>query len=141
MSLLWVRGSIVNTISTAGIGSTVKEIYNNQKDTVTTLVLVQKVTVVATYLHCITDTDDTHSVRLIVLPEQDVPTAGFPTLDDGEVKGVYPFSRGPVLYNPKRLIDVPTEYKLFLTTYKEDGSTASISRVFYNVLLNLSFKT
>ncbi len=138
MSLLWVRGSIVNTISTAGIGGTVKKAYANQLDTVTTLVLKQKVTVVATYLHCITDTDDTHSVRILVVDESDTPTASFPAVDDEFVKGVYPFSRGPVLYAPKRLIDVPTEKDLYITVYKEDGSAQSVSRVYYNVLLNLS---
>lgn len=132
MATHWVRkaGSQSTTANQAIQANEL--VYQNSRTVTGNITLVQKVTVVATYLWAITDTDDSWSFTLLVTDEGVTPTYGVPEVSDPEVKGQFMFARGPVLYQPRRLISVPTESKLWVRINKEEGAGV-LSRINYSV--------
>ena len=137
MSRIWIRGNTGATLTSTGLGTNVS-IYSNGRTITGQLTLSQKVTVIATFLMAIEDVGDLWSMRLMVVEESVTPTATTPELEDIRMKGVYPLSKGPVYFAPRRLISVPTEHELFLQLTKEAGGTSSTVRCYYNILLNTS---
>ncbi len=135
MSRFWVRHQATLGATAANALHSNINVYHNSREQVNNLVLIQKVTVVATVLWAITDTDDTWSATLVVIPEADTPAYATPSVlessqgaSDPEVKGHYIFARGPTLYTPQRAISIPTEHKLFVRWNKEEGGVTSSFR-------------
>ncbi len=138
MPNVWVRGPFSH-LSITSVGSVVNnELYHNIIDAVSEPLHRQKVTVVATYLMMVVDTEDIFTVRLAVVNE-DHPaiTLSNVSLADPAWKGIYPVAKGPVYVSPRRKIDIPWGSKLFLTTVKEVGTVSSSLHVFINILLNI----
>lgn len=143
MARHWVRKMGTQTETTAAVLSVNQGIYQNSRVTTGNITLVQKVTVVATVLWGLSDTDDTWSLTLIVDDEEETPLYDEPEIDaaggsDPQVKGHYIFGRGPVLYTPRRLISVPVEHTLTLRINKEQGGTTSKLRWHAQFLMNVS---
>lgn len=131
MAVHWVRQANSVSGTTARTFNENKTIYQNSRATTGNITLVQKVTVVSTYLFGVTNTEDTWSMTLCVVDEDVTPDYNTPEIfavggSDPEVKGQFLFARGPSLYVPKRLIEVPVESKLVLRINKEEGGNNSI---------------
>ncbi len=140
MSRVWVRMSETDTISTAGSLGSSTIAYQNSRETVTNITLVQKVTVVATHIMAVCDTEDTWSISLCVLEENaTAPIYNTPERNDPLVKGMYYVSRGPVYFSPRRLISIPSEHSLYLRINKELGGSQSTINVHAQFLLQMSF--
>ena len=130
MATHWVRQANTTTFTTARSFVTNISVYQNSRAVVTNITLIQKATVVAMYLFGITNTDDTWSMTLVVVDEGRTPTYGDPEIlnvggSDPEVKGQFLFARGPLLYQPKRLIHIPVESEFIIRLNKEEGGNAS----------------
>lgn len=138
MAATWRRDalSLTATAATSLVDNNV--VYANQRTVTGSITLVQKVTVVAAYLFGISDTDDTWSVSLLVVDEVVTPTYSVPELEDPALKGQFMFARGPLLYQPKRLIAIPTESTFILRTNKEHGSSASTLNLHFGFLMQTS---
>ncbi len=144
MPTIWRRKTgVVNITSAATLGANVL-IYQNSREQSGNITLVQKATVVATYLWALTDTDNTWSMTLLVDDESAAaPTFSNPEVDqqggsDPQIKGWYPFGRGPVQYSPARLISIPSESKLQVRINKEVGGDASLLRYSIQFLIQTS---
>lgn len=136
MSLVWLTGSLVGTVSTSvTIVGAAELLYANQRSTVNTLTIVQKAVIVASHLMAITDTEDLCRIRLAVVDEAVTPTVATPEDQDGRIKGLYPFARGPVYFSPKRKIDIPSEQDFFMVVEKLTGSASTNIRVHFRFLL------
>jgi len=135
MPTVWVRKGVEESSTTALSLVSNTSIYQNSRSVAGNITLVQKVTVVSHYLWGITDTEDTWSMTLLVTDEAVTPTYGAPEEDDPEVKGHYIFARGPVLYQPKRLIEIPVESELTVRINKELGGNPSEFRWHVGFLL------
>ena len=138
MAKIWIRTQGQQTETAASTLSLVKSIYQNSRSVTGNITLVQKATVVATYLFGVTDTDDTWSMTLIVDDETTTITLTAPETVDPQVKGMYIFSRGPLLYQPKRLISIPVESELSVRINKEVGGATSVLKWHMGFLLNTS---
>ena len=57
------------------------------------------------------------------------PVEVYPELSDEQVKGQFIFARGPVLYQPRRLIAIPSESEFMLRVSKEQGGNTATCRV------------
>lgn len=125
MATQWVETSGSLTATAAQTLGTNNLIYNNSRTVSGTITLEQKVTVVAAYLFGITTTDDTWSMSLIVDDETVTPTYLDPYREDRELKGKFYFARGPLLYQPRRLISIPVESSLTFRLNKEQGGNSS----------------
>ena len=120
-------------------------IYQNSRETTGSITLVQKATVVATHLWAISDSDDTWSCSLLVIQEDRNLSYADPGVDvgdfhtsDPEVKGFYPFARGPMMYSPRRKIAIPVEHALYCRFNKEEGNAESVLHVNVQFLLTTS---
>ena len=138
MAKLWVRKVISGSGATSGTQLNETTIYNNQRETSGQITLEQKVTVVATHLMLIHDSDDILTFRLAVVDEAVTLTYGTLATDDDQYKGIYPFARGPVYFSPRRLISVPTESHLDMQVIKENGSVNTTYRGYVQLLLQTS---
>lgn len=144
MPRFWIRKQGTETVTTTGTLALALLMYNNQKVVISGAITIQqKVTVVATHLFAITNTDDTFSMGLVTLDESDTVTYSHPQADatggsDKELKGHYVVARGPVLYSPRRLISVPVEETLWFRINKEVGGNTSTINWACQILLNVS---
>ncbi len=135
MPLTWITGGLTRTQSATGIAGAVEIIHDNNREVMGQLTLIQKAVVVATHMCVITDTDDLWRIRVIVAEQTRVLTAVAPEDSDPEIKGIYPYARGPVYLSPKRKIDIPVEARLALVMEKFTGSTSSIMSLHFRFLL------
>ncbi len=138
MPTTWIRGGAAHTSTSALSLVDNGLVYNNARTVTGSITLVQKVTVVAMYLFGITNTDDTWSVSVLVVDEAITPTYSGPQLQDPELKGQFMFARGPLLYQPKRLISVPSESSLMIRTNKELGGNSSTFNIHFGFLLQMT---
>lgn len=138
MARFWVRNQSTSTLTSATTLAINISIYQNSRETVNNITLVQKATVVAGYLFGVTTTDDTWSLTLLVVEEQFTPTYGDPELSDEQVKGQFIFARGPVLYQPRRLIAIPSESEFMLRVSKEQGGNTATFNWHAGFLINTS---
>ncbi len=140
----WVRVENSFTASTAQSFAVNQTIYRNQRAQVSSAIqIAQKATVVATHLWGITDNEDTWSMTLVVVDESRTPTYSDPNIassggSDQEVKGWYPFARGPVLYSPRRLISIPVESDFIVRVNKELGGNSSTIHYHLQFLIQTS---
>ncbi len=138
MATRWVRQAGSITATSAVTLANNELVHNNARTGVGSITLVQKATVVSAYLFGISSTDDTWSMTLLVVDEAITPSYGTPQLDDPEVKGQFLFARGPLLYQPKRLIAIPSESSFMVRINKEQGGTSSTLRWHTAFLLQTS---
>lgn len=139
MATHWIRKGISLTATAAVTLVDNDLIYNNNREVSGTITLVQKATVVACYLFGISTTDDTWSVSLIVFDQGiSAPTYANPESGDPEIKGQFMFARGPLLYQPRRLISIPVERALYVRTNKELGGNASTFNLHMGFLMQTS---
>lgn len=141
MATHWVRKAGTATATTTRTLVANTTIYQNSREVAGNITLVQEATVVACYLFGITSTDNTWSMTLCVVDETRVPTYADPEIlsaggSDPEVKGQFIFARGPMLYQPKRLIKIPVESELIVRLNKEEGGDASTINFHYGFLMN-----
>lgn len=120
----WIRHfNEVNAHTTGLVAAT--SLYHNNSSVQSTGSKFN-VTIVATHLFGITDTENIYSMELIVQHEQlAAPTASIPGETDDSVKGLYAFAKGPVLYSPRRLILVPPDHDLYLRVQKQSGNDST----------------
>ncbi len=140
----WVRLQGNNAFTTANSLVVNTTVYQNSREQSGNITLVQDVTVVAGYIWGITDTDNSWSMTLLVVDEGRVPTYSDPEINatggsDPEVKGQFWFARGPTLYEPKRLIDIPVESEFIIRLNKEEGGQAGTIYWALGFLLNARF--
>lgn len=143
MARVWIRKNNSVTATTQSSFVSNQDIYQNSRTVTGNITLVQKATVVAMILWAVTDNDNTWSMTPLVVDESVTPTYGTPEVDaqqgsDPEVKGHYIFARGPLMYQPKRLISIPVESKLTIRINKEVGGDASVFRYHVQCLINTS---
>ncbi len=136
----WVRQSEASTANSATGLVANFEIWHNDPQLVSTEGPVSKqlVTVVANFLMAITTTEDIFSLRYVVAHE-DFPTLTIvkPQNFDAMTRGMYPFAKGPVYFNPRAGIDIPPNHKLWLQLEKQTGAASSDVAFMYNLLLNI----
>ncbi len=131
---LWIRGSFNNTLTSVGLGEN-RELYHNSPDVTSPVITKQKATLVAAYWFAIEDVGDVWNIRLMVVHENfATPTVSIPGNSDDMIRGMYPFSKGPLIYSPKAGISVPPDHKLFMQTVKSVGGTSSTLQGWYNLL-------
>jgi len=135
---IWIRGTFNNTRTAVGFAEN-RLLFHNIPDVVSPGFTKQKVTLVASYWFGVEDVGDIWTMRLAVVHES-FPTLTESTPGDGDnsVRGMYPFSKGPVAYQPRGLISVPPDTKLWLTTIKKVGSAASTLQGYYSLLFNIT---
>ncbi len=134
MARQWVRDGVTNTQSAAGSIQNSEIFHNNSASAGTTQKFMA--TVVANFLYCHSDGDDTWYARYVVVHES-FPTLSLsvPAVEDDKTRGLYPFAKGPVYFNPRAAINIPADHKLFLQLVKKDGSTSATARLFWNTLI------
>ncbi len=137
MALFWLTGEQAGTTTSVGLVDSTS-VYSNGRTVTGQITLVQKAVVVATHLFGLTDKPELFRIRLAVVEEAVTPTAGEPEDQDKRIKGLYPFSMGPVYFSPRRKIEIPSEHELFIITEKLQGGTAVVSRVHWRFLLHTS---
>ena len=120
-------------------------VYLNSRETTGSITLVQKATVVATHLWAVSDTDDTWTCSLVLVGEDRAITyadpavsAGSYSISDPEIKGWYPFARGPMMYSPRRKISIPVEHALYARFNREEGDAESVLKFHIQFLMTTS---
>jgi len=145
MPRFWVRrqGTFESSNDNSLAGNML--IYANSRETTGSITLVQKATVVATHLWAISDSDDTWTCSLILVNEDRTPTYGDPavsagsfSVSDPEIKGWYPFARGPMMYSPRRKISIPVEHSLQARFNREEGDSESTLKFHIQFLMTTS---
>ncbi len=134
MAKVWSGSLITGTQSSIVLDNNLEILYNNSALGPT----VRKfdLTVVAREFMCISDTDDPWTVRWIVVHElHPTLTVSAPGDSDENVRGIFPFARGPVYFSPRAKISVPPDHKLFLQVQKKSGSASSTYFVNYRMLV------
>ncbi len=137
----WVRLAGTATATLTRTLVTNVSVYQNSRGVAGNITLVQEATVVAGYLFGVSTTADTWSMTLCVVDEARTPTYSDPEINaaggsDPEVKGQYIFALGPLLYQPKRLIDIKVESEFIVRINKEEGGNASTFNFHFGFLLN-----
>ncbi len=126
----WLRFSATNTISTAGAHA------NNQitalTNSGTNIWEEQDLFIVDGFIHIQTDTDNLCGVRLLVVPPTFVTgdlSDTNPSENDPVIKYSWWASRGPLPYRIKSKIRIPSDYDVWLTTWKELGGDSTVINV------------
>ncbi len=125
MATRWVRISGASALTANNTHSGNFLIYRNSITVTGSITLVQKATVVSTYLFGVTDTEDVWSMSICEVPEGAAAAYADPAREDQQLKGQYMFARGPMLYQPRRLVSIGTETDLVLRINKEEGNTVA----------------
>ncbi len=124
MAKFWVKDTQSATRTGVGLDVNVEIYHNNSAHSSTTRKFTA--TVVDRHVMCISDTDDVFEMRWLVLHESfPTPTTATPDDQDESVRGIFPWARGPVFFNPRAKISVPPDHKLYLQVNKTIGSTSS----------------
>ncbi len=135
MTRFWTGGTVTGTVSTSTTLDSNTLIYHNNSGLTTTTKKFD-VTAVARHLCVISDTDDLWIARYIVVHESfPTLTVGSPGDSDDKVRGIFPWARGPVYFNPGAKISIPSDHKLFLQIAKRQGTTTSIFQCVHRTLL------
>ncbi len=139
MARYWTvdQASILSATS-AGIQGTNQLLLHNET-TGDPIPVRKQMTVVATHLYLISTTEELWTFRLYLVHENfPVITLVNVDLHDRKViRGVYPASKGPVIYSPRVQIKIPPDHKLFAVTTKVTGTAQADFHWFSQLLVNV----
>ncbi len=132
----WIRGSIHDSLGAAGAHVNTEETQlHNQTDNIfedSDLVIVDG------FLTIMTDTDDMCGFRF-VRQQEGIVAGDFSELVPAENDPAIWYSmfvgRGPLVYRLISKFTIFPQYKLWATSWKEDGSTTTILHAGYRLLV------
>ncbi len=132
----WIRGAVHDALTSAGshVNTEETQLHNQTDNIFETSDLV----IVDGFLTLFTDTDDLCGFRF-VRQREDLLTADIsetvPPENSSDIWYSMYTVRGPLVYRLPSKFTIYPEYKLWVTTWKEDGTTATVLHGGYRLLV------